>query len=129
MNMPMIQAVAQDYLTHLHAGDLAAILSLFTPDAQVHSPLYGQRPATDFYTELFADTRRSELTHLDTLTNETTRTAALYFEYNWLMANGQEVVFPCVDILHFTEAGKIATLKIIYDTVVARTHFATLKQT
>jgi len=38
------------------------MLKLFTPDAVVHSPQYGQLPAARFYPALLADTGQSRLT-------------------------------------------------------------------
>ncbi len=44
------------YLDALNHGSLESVLELFTPDAVVHSPLYGEMTAKSFYTDLFADT-------------------------------------------------------------------------
>ena len=52
------------YLSALERADVEAVLELFAPGATVHSPLYGPRPATEFYPELFADTSRAGLTLL-----------------------------------------------------------------
>lgn len=37
------------YLSSLERADAEAVLELFAPGAMVHSPLYGPRPATEFY--------------------------------------------------------------------------------
>ncbi len=40
------------YLAALGSADVDAVLALFTPDAIVSSPLYGEQPARDFYTDI-----------------------------------------------------------------------------
>ena len=116
----------QNYLNALATSDLTAVLGLFCPDAIVHSPLYGEQKAVDFYQKLFGDTNNSILTHLDTLVNLQTQTAALYFYYQWQLASEEEVGFHCVDIIHFDSDVKIRELRIIYDTVASRPAFMQL---
>lgn len=113
------------YLHALNEGNLSAVLSLFTPDAQVLSPLYGAKRASDFYRELFDDTNRS-VTRLKTVFDhaDTGSSIALHFEYDWTFQNGQLVQFECVDIFELTEDGKyFKSLKIIYDTAPLRADF------
>jgi hypothetical protein len=45
--------LARTYLDALGRADLDTMLSLFAADGQVHSPLYGPRPAASFFPELF----------------------------------------------------------------------------
>jgi ketosteroid isomerase-like protein len=114
------------YLAALEAGDTEAVLALFTPDARVHSPLYGPQPATDFYPALFADTSRSELTLLG-VTEGTSREGAplvcFWFHFDWRLPSGVAAPFDVVDVAEMAEDGRIATLRIIYDTVDVRPVF------
>ena len=52
------EVLCKSYLNALDRSDLSAVCSLFTADAVAHSPLYGVRPAREFYAELFAGTSR-----------------------------------------------------------------------
>jgi len=115
--------LARTYLDALGQGDLDAMLSLFTADGQVHSPLYGPKPAASFFPELFGATSESNLT-LQGVAEGRTETGAplvtLWFRYDWLMAGGARTEFDVVDVLELAPDGRIATLRIIYDTVLAR---------
>lgn len=112
------------YLKRLEAGEFTDLLDLFHPDAVVVSPLYGERPAADFYRELFEDTDHSILTPLRIFTDPANRSGAAYFLYEWVMNNGRHVSFPVVDLFDFDEAGRILQLTIIYDTALTRAAFA-----
>lgn len=119
--------LCERYLAALNEGNLDAVLALFAPDAQVYSPLYGQRDAPSFYTDLFADTNQSETRLLNVFDTSTTgRAVALHFEYDWTLANGELVHFECVDVFSLTSDGlKFQALKIIYDTANIRDAFNT----
>ena len=108
------------YLKFLQNGDMDQLLQLFSQDAIVDSPLYGLKKASDFYRELQADTQASELELLGIFEEEKSTNMALFFTYNWTLKNQEIVSFEVVDILEFNDSGKIAKLKIIYDTVLAR---------
>ena len=112
--------VAEAYLARLEASDMDAVVELFSPDGVVQSPIYNRLPAADFYRKLAADTRESRLELLGIFEAEADNRLALYFNYHWLMANGQEVHFEVVDILIFNDQNQIEELRIIYDTVQAR---------
>ena len=114
------ESLATAYLHHLSTADLDGLLQLFAPDAEVLSPLYGRQPATDFYTQLFADTTQSTLTFKDCSVNPGQRSGCIFFNYGWQLANGTAVDFDVVDYLKLNEAGKITFLQIIYDTVQSR---------
>jgi ketosteroid isomerase-like protein len=106
----------QAYLRALEKGDLPALEGLFSSDAVVFSPVYGRRPAVDFYRRLMADTRQSKITLFDIFTNDDRRTAAANFYYEWTLADGSQTAFDCVDVFEFDPDGRIKSLKIIYDT-------------
>ncbi|MFI0452190.1 nuclear transport factor 2 family protein [Actinomadura sp. 6N118] len=113
------------YLEQLVAGDLDGVLSLFNGDAVIESPLYGQMTAADFYTGLFEDTERSEITPIDTFTSNTDpRRVAVRFRYDWTLANGSPTTFDCVDVIDFDDDWKIARLTIVYDTHPLRSVWA-----
>jgi len=120
----MVSEICKQYLDGLNEGNLEKVLSLFDTDAVVDSSLYGEMPATTFYTDLFADTSRSETDLLNIF--ESVRgnsSVALHFHYSWTLNNGKLVEFECVDVLEITQDKKITKLKIIYDTAPIRVDF------
>lgn len=123
-----MEVVIKSYLHALGLGSYPDVLSLFSENAKIISPLYGIQPASVFYKELLADTNSSRIELLDIFTNTKKRRGAVNFIYHWTMANGTITSFDCVDIIEFDEQNKITQLKIIYDTVQARIAFEQQKQ-
>lgn len=113
------------YLAALNAGSLADVLSLFAPDAQIVSPLYGVMEAGRFYADLFADTNRSVTRLLNVFVpSGDARSVALHFHYTWTLKSGKVVQFECVDVFELSADGeKFAKLTIIYDTAPIRADF------
>ncbi len=115
------------YLHYLEIGDYNHLMQLFAPDAIVHSPLYGDKNAADFYKELFSDTQQSKIKLINILENNENKTAAAHFQYDWTLANGVTAPFEVVDMFQFNEAAnQIISLKIIYDTWHTRSQFKAL---
>ncbi|GGG57373.1 hypothetical protein GCM10011414_29020 [Croceivirga lutea] len=120
--------IAKAYLKHLENGDFEKVVALFNENGMVESPIYGLKKAVDFYSNLSADTSASKL-HFKAIFEEKTRNHfALYFAYEWTLKNNEQVKFDVVDIIELDSDNKIAQLKIIYDTVVARGIIEKLKQ-
>lgn len=119
------QDLCQRYLTALNTGDLAGVCALFVPEAVVVSPLYGTRPAHEFYADLFADTARSQTTLLTLFeTASSKRSVALHFRYVWTLSSGKVVEFECVDVFELATDGNAFTrMTIIYDTAPLRADF------
>ena len=103
------------YLQALEAGDYQQLIQLFAEEAAVHSPLYGQRPAREFYRELLADSAASHIRLLHIYHQPGSQRSAANFIYEWTLADGSQVAFDCVDLFEWDEAQKISQLKIIYD--------------
>lgn len=125
----MIENLCKSYLSALNEGDLEKVLSLFTEEAVVHSPLYGEMPASKFYAELFEDTNESVTKLLNVFVpSEDTPRAALHFHYLWTLSNGRKVEFECVDVFKLTDdKQRFTELKIIYDTYPLRGEHAECK--
>lgn len=102
-----------DYLDALEAGDLEAMLDLFADGATVVSPLRGPTAPEPFYEELFAETRRSETTVRHRF--EADAHAAVHFDYRWVLEDGRETTFECVDVFDLDGDGRIEELRIVYD--------------
>ncbi|TMV07968.1 nuclear transport factor 2 family protein [Ruegeria sediminis] len=104
------------YFQALTAGDIPAILKLFTPDAEIHSPFLGVMKAQDFYAKLDAASASSELTVLDVLLGEDGQSAAAHFRYDWVLKSGNRLVFEGVDHFTFGADDRFTAMRIYYDT-------------
>jgi hypothetical protein len=124
------EALCKSYLNALERSDLSAVSRLFTADAVAHSPLYGVRPAREFYAELFADTNRSETTLLNVFDSSANGSAvALHFRYVWTLKSGKAVAFECVDVFELSEdRNQFTKIAIIYDTAHLREDFETSRK-
>lgn len=102
------------YFKYLKSANLDKILSLFSKEAVVHSPVYGILDATTFYAKLFEDTEKSTIKVINIYEICDVLSAAAYFNYKWKKKNGTTTTFDCVDIFNFDKFMKIEELKIIY---------------
>jgi len=123
--------IVEEYLDCLRSSDTEGIRRLFSPTAVVHSPLYGEKPAYDFYDELFKITDKSDITLRGVFMNpmQEDRVAA-HFEYTWRLSDDSLNRFECVDIFDIrtnedetdadNKTAQIERLTIIYDTHTTR---------
>ena len=118
----------KEYLKALEIGNYEAMMKLFTDDAVVHSPLYGEIKAVDFYRDLFNDTSKSTITLLNIFKSGNPNIGAGHFRYDWVLKDGTPTSFECVDVFQFAEDGKIKELTIIYDTSKIRPSFEEMKK-
>ena len=102
------------YFEALTAGDVPAILQLFAPGAEVHSPFLGVLPATEFYAKLDAASANSDLTVLDVLMGQ--GTGAARFRYDWELKSGDTIIFEGVDHFTFGTDDRFTAMRIYYDT-------------
>ncbi|MBU7046496.1 MAG: nuclear transport factor 2 family protein [Theionarchaea archaeon] len=119
------EEVLTQYIQALEKGDYSDIMALFTQDAVILSPLYGKVRASHFYKELLKDTGKSTITVFHVFTNK--NVGAIHFLYEWMLNNGTQTSFECVDIVEFSEDGRIKQLTIIYDTSGIRREFEKMK--
>ncbi len=110
------------YLLGLEAGDYQRLLALFAEGAVVYSPLYGQCSAPDFYRELLSDSADSRIRLRHTYHQGSAR-SAVYFIYEWTLADGSQATFDCVDLFEWNDEGQITELRIIYDASLTRQAF------
>lgn len=122
-----LKETIKKYLDALERADYENLISLFAPNAIVHSPLYGETEAEKFYKDLFKDTNKSVITLKDIFTSEDNSKGAVNFLYDWTLSDGSPSSFDCVDIFKFNSDGKIQELTIIYDTSQTRPKFDKLK--
>jgi len=119
--------IIKEYLKALEVGSYENMMKLFTDDALIHSPLYGETKAVTFYRNLFNDTSGSKITLLNIFTGEDDLVSAGYFRYDWELADGTPLSFECVDVFKFSNDGKIKDLTIIYDTSKVKPSFNKMK--
>lgn len=125
-----VKSLCIQYLNALNEGNISQVLSLFTVDGTVSSPLYGEKSVVQFYEELFSDTSRSEtrLLHVYDST-DSQDSVALHFEYKWTFSSGELVTFECVDVFFLNQdKSQFSSLKIIYDTAPFRADFEQLSR-
>jgi ketosteroid isomerase-like protein len=115
MNLAHSKAMT-DYLDAFTRGDLDGVLSLFGSDAIVSSPTAGAKKPSEFYPALLERSKGTTFKTRMTFAGETPDTAAILFDYNKALPDGRTQTFDCVDIFTFDAAGKIAEMKIIFDT-------------
>ncbi len=124
-----IEKTIKEYLSGLEVGSYENIIKLFSPDAIVHSPLYGEIKAKKFYQDLFKDTSKSKITLMNIFVSQNNpQIAAGHFRYDWILKDGTPTSFECVDVFRFAKDGKIVELTIIYDTSKIRTSFEEMKK-
>lgn len=118
--MENLSSVLYHYFKGLETGNLEMIADAFAENAVIHSPLYGDASAKEFYIKILSDAPQSDIAILNVFTGmEDINSAAVHFKYH-LILNGTQSYFECVDIFKFDEAGKIKDMTIIYDTAALR---------
>ncbi|MCF7561820.1 nuclear transport factor 2 family protein [Sabulilitoribacter multivorans] len=120
--------IAQKYLHFLEHNEIDNIITLFSKNGLVTSPVYGIKKARTFYKKLFEDTTNSKLTLKGIFEDNDSNKIAIYFNYNWTLIDNSFVEFDVVDILEFDADNKIKHLNIIYDSVITRQLVANLNK-
>lgn len=122
----MSQEICKEYLDALNQNDLEKVLSLFTENAVIVSPLYGETAAASFFKDLFADTERSETKLLNIFdSSDKGDSMGLHFHYTWTLQSGEVVKFEVVDIFDLSDDRRhFKKLTIIYDTYRIRDEHA-----
>ncbi len=113
------------YFQGLEKASYEDVVSLFSKNAIVHSPLYGRIDPVTFYKELFSVTNNSKITLKNIFINpDNPKVAAAHFYYDWTLKDGTPAPFECVDIFEFaSDSNQVIKLTIIYDTFPIRKAF------
>lgn len=124
-----VDRLVTEYLAALGDGDAEGVLALFTEAGVVESPLYGTKPACEFYPALFADTADSTLTLKGTMSGqrEGRPLVSFWFDFDWVLSDGTLAPFSVVDVAELDDEGRIERLHIVYDTAVLRESFNRLR--
>jgi len=121
-----LETAVETYLSALREADVEQVLSLFAPEALVHSPLYGVMAPADFYPALFADTSAAKLELRSVMHGHDTsgvRTMSFWFHFDWRLPSGAAAPFDVIDAVTLDDDGRFTSLHIIYDTVDVRPAF------
>jgi ketosteroid isomerase-like protein len=121
--------LGERYLKAIEGGDAAEVLALFTDDAVVVSPLYGEAPAKAFYPVLLGDTRRAAFEVVDVFAStRDPRSLAVRTRSRWTLSSGFSAEIDGVHLLGLDATGeKIAALNVLYDTAAVRETFNAMK--
>ena len=109
-------AFVQRYFELMTASDIEGIIDMFEQDGIVISPFLGTMAARDFYRKLGNASQASKLTVFDVLLGNAGGSAAAHFEYDWLLASGDRLIFRGIDYFRFGPSDKFASMEIFYDT-------------
>lgn len=117
-----MKKVISEYLAAFEAGDVDRIFALFEPDGWVLSPLLGRLSARDFFPKVMSVSSNIRLTVHDILVSSKGRSrAVVYFEFEWVLKDGSEVLFECTNVFSYNpESGKLVSMIILYDTFPIR---------
>ena len=111
------EQVVRKYLRAMEAGDLAATLACFHPDATVTSPVYGNMPVKPFYERLYGDTVSAsvDIRNIYSSVSGDDHWAA-HFDYEWTRRDGASLSSNLVDLFRFRSGTElIEHLDIIFD--------------
>lgn len=109
------EETVRTYLAAMAANDLDTVLTCFTPEGKVSSPVYEGVPVADFYRRLFADTALATV-QIHTVFQARDK-LAVHFTYHWKTQSGTKTTTDLVDLFEFTpNSAEISHLQIIFDT-------------
>ena len=124
-NTPENQLVMK-YLKEFEERSLEGVLALFTPDAVVHSPMFGRVPAREFYTAFFKDSAKADVALLGVLgRGETASGGAItgyWARFSSTFVTGARHQFDLVAVMELN-GGKISAFHIVMDTAFIRSTF------
>lgn len=116
-----VRNVLVEYLCGMEKSDCNKLIGLFAKGGIVHSPLFGEQKATEFYPKLLGKTRSSTLSPHQIFHGEQDPSkAALHFTYEWTLNDGSVHTFDCVDLFQLNEDLEITELRIMYDASALR---------
>jgi hypothetical protein len=117
--MILYNGTIQSYCTALRMNDYHAMIDLFSKDARVFSYFAGEKPATEFFHNLFKTSRRTKVELKNIFIGENAIVAAyIHLEAIWNEKSAMQ--FEAVDIFEFDAEHKIKMLRIILDTYPLR---------
>jgi 5-hydroxyisourate hydrolase-like protein (transthyretin family) len=117
--MSPYNTIIQTYCLALKLNDYPTLIKLFSKDAYVCSFFAGQKPAPEFFHNLFKTSKRTKVELKNIFIGEN-NTIAAYIHLESIWNEKYTIQFEAVDIFEFNAEHKIKTLKIILDTYPLR---------
>jgi len=120
-----IEKLCRNYVASMESGDLEALLANFTGDATATSPIFGKRPARDFYSYVLREiSARSMVVRTIFIGASDPSRAAIHVAYTRTVGSGKPATIEGVDVFELTEdRSKFAAVTIIYDSAPVRSDF------
>jgi len=108
--------------------NLDAVLSVFSPDALIVTPLKGRCDARTYHEWLFANVKRSSVKVINAFQAMNGEIClAVLADYEWTMHDDSMVYFTGMSVFDFTpDKLKIKTMRTFYDTSIVRPQLAAL---
>lgn len=125
------ESVIRQYFQDVENANFEAIMSHFEKNSVVVSPIYGERPAIEYFTAIFSDTKTVKVVIQNIFFGQDQQnTVMAQFRFDWIMKDNQSTSFDCIDVFEFVspESDKIKKLTIIYDSYLSRTKFNQMKK-
>lgn len=112
------QSVTKEFFQEIEKRNYEEIIKFFSPNAMIHSPLYGSTEATYFYKEFLTDVKNVKIKIKNFFeSSDKPNTAAALIGITLALKNDKTMDVECVDIFEFSpNKDKIQSIKIIYDT-------------
>src|SRR4051794_28322617 len=95
--------ICKQYLSFVDNGDLPGVLSLFTSNAVVVSPMSGTTTIASFHQKFFADVKqsRTNIKNIFATVNDVS-SVALHLTHTLLLANGTLLEFEGVNVFNMS---------------------------
>ena len=116
-----IPATIQRYIEAIQQHDFDKVVACFAVNAIVVHPIFGTKPATEFFRELLSKTTADKIA-VKTIfySADDPQSAAVLFSDEWKTADGTEFRNDMVLIFTFDDAALIEKLAVIFDTFPMR---------
>ncbi|WP_444921629.1 nuclear transport factor 2 family protein [Microbulbifer sp. CnH-101-G] len=112
------EQLCYQYIAAVEQGNLEALLALFTPNASVYSPIFGECSVKSFYSYIFRSISNRTMVLRNILYGGVkTNQVAIYLSYTRSVEGRDPATIDVVDLFDFTDDfSAFSSVKIIYDT-------------
>lgn len=121
-NEKAIEQIVLRYLAGLEQADCVALLNLFSDQALVNSPLFGELFARDFFVKALPTGISAKIQEYEIFQNTSNPSRfSLRFLVCWKLAGVEFPAIRCVDTFEIDDNLHIKELEIVFDTHLLRT--------
>lgn len=116
LSQTMMKAALQAYVDGINAGDVAAVVALFSPDATIEDPVGTPQKRGADIAAWFADSAayRTQITPVAPIRGSHGREAALAFDVEFTPPGGPRLRIRSLDVCTFDDAGRITSLRAFW---------------